>query len=148
MARWDATLEFKKKSPIIGYGTGSEKEMLKEKYFEKGLYNSYLHEFNTHSQYLGLLLRTGMIGLALFLYILYYGISSAIRKQDLLFVSFILLIAIVSVSENLLDLNKGIFFYSFFFSYFLLQQKPAPVEIKHAPAVFNKQRGSLTGNPG
>lgn len=124
LARWDAILELIKKSPVIGYGTGSEKKMLKEKYFEKGLYISYLNEFNAHSEYLGILLRTGVVGLLLFLYILYFGFAVAIRNADLVFLSFMLIITAVSVSENILELNKGIFFYSFFFSLFLWREGP------------------------
>lgn len=124
LARWNVIGELIKKSPVIGYGTGSEKQLLKEKYFEKGLYISYLNEFNTHSEYLGILLKTGLVGLALFLYILYFGFASAIRKQDLPFLGFMIIIAVVSVSENILELNKGIFFYSFFFSLFLWKTKP------------------------
>ena len=126
LARWNVIGELIKKSPLIGYGTGSEKKLLKEKYFEKGLYISYLNEFNTHSEYLGILLKTGMIGLAFFLYILYFGFAFAIQKQDIPFLSFMIIVAVVSVSENILELNKGIFFYSFFFSLFLWKPKPVP----------------------
>lgn len=119
LARWNAITELIEGSPVIGYGTGSEKRLLKEKYFEKGLYISYLNEFNAHSEYLSILIKTGVIGLALFIYILYFGFASAIRKKDILFLSFIVIIAIVSISENILDLNKGIFFYGFFFPLFL-----------------------------
>ncbi len=124
LARWNATIELIKKSPVIGYGTGSEKKLLKEKYYEKRLYISYLNEFNAHSQYLSMLIKTGIIGLALFIYILYFGFASAIRMKDILFFSFMLIITIVSVSENILDLNKGIFFYSFFFPLFLWKSSP------------------------
>lgn len=123
LVRWNAIIELVKKSPVIGYGSGSEKELLKEKYFEKGLYNSYLNEFNAHNEYLSILVKTGIIGLALFIYILYFGFAVAVQKKDILFFSFMLIITIVSVSENILDLNKGIFFYSFFFSLFLWQAK-------------------------
>jgi O-antigen ligase len=119
LARWNAIAELIKKSPVIGYGTGSEKKMLKEEYFEKGLYISYLNEFNTHSEYLGILLRTGVVGLLVFVYILYFGFAAATRKADIIFLNFMIIVAVVSVSENFLELNKGIFFYSFFFSLFL-----------------------------
>src|SRR5204863_3505039 len=87
--------------------------------FEKGLYISYLNEFNAHSEYLSILIKTGIIGLALFIYTLYFGFMSSIRNRDILFLSFMVIITIVSISENILDLNKGIFFYSFFFPFFL-----------------------------
>jgi len=130
-----------KQSPVIGYGNGAETMLLKEKYFEKGLYISYLNEFNTHNQYLAVLLKTGIIGLLLFLFILYFGYASAVRNRDLLLLSFMIIVTVVSLSENILDLNKGIFFYGYFFSLLLMHRKD---EIKE-----NGPRDiAESGNPG
>lgn len=123
LARWQVIADLVKRSPVIGYGNGTEPRLLKDKYFEKGLYISYLNEFNTHDQYLGILLKTGMVGLLLFLYILYVGFASAIRTRHIVLLGFMMIIAVVSVSENILDLNKGIFFYGFFFPFLLVQDK-------------------------
>lgn len=125
VARWKVTLELIKKAPLIGYGLGSEKRLLKEKYFEEKLYSSYINEFNTHNEYLSFLLKNGLPGLLLFLYVLYVGFAAAWQQRNLLFLSFMLLVSIVCISENVLDLNKGIFFYSFLFSLFLIKNKPA-----------------------
>lgn len=125
LARWDAITEIIKGSPLIGYGTGAEKKLLKEKYYEKQLYISYLNEFNTHNEYLGILVKTGLVGLLLFLYILYTGFAAAIRRKDLLFLSFMILVSVVALSENVIELNKGIFFYAFFLSFFLGRVSPA-----------------------
>jgi len=140
LARWDAIMELIIKSPLIGYGSGSEKELLKEKYFEKKFYISYLHEFNAHNQYLSFLIKAGIIGLAVFIYVLYFGFAAAIQRRDIFFLSFMVIITVVSLSENIFDLNKGVFFYSFFFSVFLLSnktQKKVPVNVLTAK----------TGNP-
>ncbi|MEP6673916.1 MAG: O-antigen ligase family protein [Ferruginibacter sp.] len=123
IVRWDAAMELVKQSPLIGHGSGSEKELLKEKYFEKKLYISYLNEFNAHNEYLSFLLKTGIAGLLVYLYVLFSGFSIAVKKRDILFFAFMLLICIVSFSENILDVNKGVFFYSFFFSLFLLSHR-------------------------
>jgi O-antigen ligase len=141
LARWEAIFELIKKSPVIGYGNGSETRLLQEKYFEKGLYISYLNEFNTHNQYLSIMLKTGIIGLLLFLYILYFGYATAIRNRYLLLLAFMIIITVVSLSENILDLNKGIFFYSFFFSILVVQHK----------SVIEEDRSwdiAESGNPG
>jgi hypothetical protein len=66
------------------------------------------------------MLRSGIFGLLIYLIVLCYAFVQSIRKKDFLFFSFLLLIATVSVSENILDVNKGIFFYSFFLSFFLM----------------------------
>jgi O-antigen ligase len=115
-------VELIKQSPVIGYGTGAEIEVLKEKYFEKKLYLSYLSEFNAHSQYLSFLLNLGMIGCGLFIFILCYGFYWAIKEKDILLISFLVIISVTAISEDILNLNKGIFFYGFFISFLLLFQ--------------------------
>lgn len=122
--RWDQALQLSYASPVIGYGSGSEKRILKERYFEKKLYRSYLQQLNAHNQYISFLLKTGIIGLLVFLAVLYMGVAAAWRRRDAIFCCFMLLITIVSISENILDVNKGIFFYAFFFSFFLQAGKP------------------------
>jgi O-antigen ligase len=124
-SRWAAILELVQQSPVIGYGNGSETALLKEKYYAKEMYISYLNELNSHNQYLSILIKMGIIGLAFYCYALYTGFARAIQQKDILFLSFMIIITIVFCSENFLDLNKGIFFYSFFFPLFLL---PGTVE--------------------
>jgi O-antigen ligase len=124
LIRWHYAVELIKQSPVIGYGSGSEKRLLKEKYFENKLYNSYLNELNAHNQYLSILLKSGIAGLIIFLLTLIYGFALAWLNRDIVFAAFMIIISIVSFSENILDMNKGIFFYAFFFSFFVLCSKP------------------------
>ncbi len=122
--RWHYAIELIKHSPVIGYGSGSEKRLLKEKYFETKLYNSYLNELNAHNQYLSILLKSGIAGLIIFLLTLIFGFAMAWLNRDIVFAGFMVIISIVSFSENILDMNKGIFFYAFFFSFFVMCSKP------------------------
>jgi O-antigen ligase len=117
-ARWACALELIKQKPVTGYGSGTETSLLKEKYFDKKLYNSYLHELNAHNEYLSLLIKNGVIGLIAYLFVLLAGFRIALQSKDIFFCSFLLLIAVVSFSENILDVNKGIFFFAFFYSAF------------------------------
>jgi O-antigen ligase len=118
MARWGCAWHLFEQSPLIGYGTGSEVSLLKEKYFEKQLYVSYLNELNTHNEYLSFMLKAGLTGLLLYLYVLATGFVNALTRKDALYFSFLIIIVTVSFSENILDANKGIFYFSFFFSFF------------------------------
>ncbi len=119
ISRWRLAMDIIKTAPVWGHGNGSEKELLKEKYFANKLYISFLRGFNAHSQYLSFLIRCGVLGLLLFLTVLTFAYRKAFVKKDFLFFSFLLLVSTVAVSENILDVNKGIFFYSFFLSFFL-----------------------------
>ncbi|MBS1520215.1 MAG: O-antigen ligase family protein [Bacteroidetes bacterium] len=119
LARWKIAVKLIEKKPIVGYGTGSEIQLLQEQYFAKKFYSSYLHRLNSHNQYLSFLIKTGIWGLCIYIVILVYGIKRAIKKRDIVFFSFMILIAVVSLSENILDADKGVMFYSIFMSYFV-----------------------------
>ncbi len=120
VVRWKCALELIRASPWIGYGTGAEVSLLKESYFDHHLYSSYLNELNAHNEYLSFLLKTGLGGLLVYLALLAIGFRKAIRSRDAFFYGFLVIAFCVCFSENILDTNKGIFFFSFFFSLFFV----------------------------
>jgi O-antigen ligase len=118
LARWQVVTGLISKKPVIGYGSGAEIGLLQEVFYTHKLYNSYLNRLNAHNEYLSLWLKSGIIGFLIYVATLIWGFRMSFKRKDLLFFTFILLIAIVSLSENVLDVDKGIFFYSFFFTFF------------------------------
>jgi O-antigen ligase len=136
--RWELAWDLVQKKPLAGYGTGDEVPLLKEKYFEHRFYDSYLHELNAHNQYLSFLIKGGVIALAVFLFTLYYFFRLAIKTRNLFFASFLLLFMVVGFSENILNVNKGIFLYAFFLSFY------ACGELKRRGIPEEK---AMTGNP-
>lgn len=129
LTRWNAALELIAKKPLTGYGAGSELDILGDQFFNKKLYIAYLNRLNAHNQYLTFLLITGIIGLLVYVFTLTVGFKIAIEKRDLLFFIFLLLVAIVSLSESLLNAEKGVFFYSMFFSFFLFSSRDKQAQI-------------------
>jgi hypothetical protein len=123
--RWNATLETVKQKPILGYGTGIENEVTAQTYFNHKLYHSFIHQLNAHNEFLSLLIKSGCIGLAVYLFTLGYSLVFSIRNKDLLLTTCVALMISTSIAENVLDANKGIFFYSAFFSLLLLTAKTA-----------------------
>jgi O-antigen ligase len=119
LERWEIAVKLIEQSPIIGYGAGTEIQLLQQRYFAKKSYSSYLHRLNAHNQYMSFMIKSGIWGLAVYLATLAYGFKRAVRERDVVFLSFMILIAIVSLSENVLDADKGVMFYSFFFSFFV-----------------------------
>lgn len=131
--RWKIAAEIIIQSPVIGHGAGSEIALLREKYFGKKYFSSYLHRLNAHNEYLSFLIKSGILGLGVYLATLTYGFKKAVRKGDAVFFSFMVLIALVSFSENILDMDKGVMFYSFFLSFFVFaaeQSEIANISIK------------------
>jgi O-antigen ligase len=116
LARWKVAIGIVSVSPLVGHGAASETELLKAGYFQNKLYYSYLAGLNAHNEFLSLLIKTGIFGLMVYLVTLGFGIIVSIRNKDLMYFAFVTLIFIVSFSENILDVDKGIIYYAFFFS--------------------------------
>jgi O-antigen ligase len=133
IVRWEIAANLIGKAPLIGYGAGSEIPLLQEKYFEKKFYTSYLHRLNAHNEYMSFMIKSGIWGLAVYLATLVYGFRMAIRKKDTVFFGVMMLLAVVSLSENILDVDKGVMFYSFFFPFFVFiseQKESLSIPIK------------------
>jgi hypothetical protein len=69
------------------------------------------------------LINSGIVGLVVYLSTIGWGLRQSIKNRDVLLFGFIVLLVFVSLSENLLDVNKGIFFYAFFFPLLVLSGK-------------------------
>jgi O-antigen ligase len=123
--RWHSAMELIKKSPLIGTGTGSEIPLLRTVYFERKMYGPYLASLNAHNQYLSMAINSGAVGLIIYLATIAWGFFRAIKEKDVMLLSFLVLITVVSFSEDLLGVNKGIFIYAFFFPFLILSgRKP------------------------
>lgn len=112
--RWKCAIEIISKKPLFGHGSGEEIGLLKEKYLQKGMMLSYAEAFNTHNQYLSILIKNGLFGLVLFLLMLGYYFRLAIKDKNFVYLSFLIMLSIGFFTENIIDANKGIFFFAFF----------------------------------
>jgi hypothetical protein len=140
MARWQCAWQLIKVSPWIGYGTGTETDKLKERYYAHRLMISYMYNLNAHNQFISLWLKTGVFGMLYYAGLLIVGFRKAFRRRDIYLIAFLLIIFCVSCAENILDVNKGIFFFSFFFVLFV--PKPAHARIF---TYGNKNTGASMG---
>lgn len=115
---WQDALDLIKERPIFGYGTGSTRETLLQKYKEEGHTLFLENRFNAHNSYLESLLSGGIVLLISYLLIIIILFLNSFRKGDLVLLSFALIIAITSITETLF-LAQGILFLSFFYCFFL-----------------------------
>ncbi|PWK78959.1 O-antigen ligase [Mucilaginibacter oryzae] len=116
LARWGVALKVAAQSPVIGHGAGTEIALLQDPFFDHHFYRSYIAELNAHNQFISLFIKSGLTGVLVYLLALLFGFKTAVIKQDVMLLSFMLIITCVSFSENFLDVDKGIFFYGVFFS--------------------------------
>ena len=112
-----------KEKPIVGYGIGQDNIELQKCYDTEfnhtDLFNVF--SFNSHSQYLQLLLSSGVIGLILFMGSIFIWIKCSSR-DNLLYLPFLILALFCFTFENILNRHDGIIFFSFFNAILLLHK--------------------------
>lgn len=112
---WLATKAYLDSNLVIGTGQGDVQESVRAM-GERHQITNVLQTYDPHSQYLFFLLSSGIIGLVLFLWYIGIGFRTAWQNRDTIFLSFVVLFSAVCVTETVLELQKGIVFFSIFFS--------------------------------
>jgi O-antigen ligase len=72
------------------------------------------HTFNTHNQYLDYLIGSGILGLLVLLLVIGRPIYKAIKGNEPILLSLMVLIGLCMLTENMLSRQAGIVFYAFF----------------------------------
>lgn len=116
----EASFAVIKKKLWFGTGTGDAKDKLVKEYKKMKFTMGYKNKYNPHNQYLDNLVRNGIIGgMISLLAIYFFPFYISIRRKEKLLLAFIIIIAVVSLTESILDRHKGITFYVFFVSLIL-----------------------------
>jgi len=123
---WSVALNHIKSEPtryIFGNGTGTSEQLMDHLYREQGIEWNFEKKTNTHNQYIGFILDNGYVGC--FILISFFIISGMefIKESDWLGLIFILLMASSMVGENYLNRQKGVVFFSLFYSFLYLTRK-------------------------
>lgn len=108
-----------KEAPFLGYGIGDFNDMLVAQYNKTAKF-LVSQKYNSHNQYLSVLLIGGVPLLLLFLYCLYYNISLSIIHKNHLLIIILGFYSVVMLSENILERENGVIFFSFLLNFFAL----------------------------
>jgi O-antigen ligase len=120
VAIWESSSKLAARHWLTGVGTGDVQDSLQQSYEDDKFYfASRYNRYNAHNQYLQLLIGNGVTGVLVFLLCLFVPVFLA-KKYPFHPVYFVvlLLFCVISFSEVLLDVNKGVILYSFFNSIF------------------------------
>jgi O-antigen ligase len=111
----EASANIIKKNSLFGTGTGDLTDELVLEYKRMNFTMGYKYKYNPHNQILSNLARNGFLGggLCLISIFIWPAYISTIKKNVLL-LAFIGVIFGVGLTESILDVHKGITFYTFF----------------------------------
>ncbi len=116
---WDASLDIIRNNWVTGVGEGNKDAALLAKYDEKGYIIPAKEKFNSHNQYLDLLIGGGLIAISLYLIGLIRLILRA-WKEKLVYRPFLIFVLFFSFEvffENLLSRHAGVLIFAVFTTY-------------------------------
>ncbi|MBL6449794.1 O-antigen ligase family protein [Fulvivirga sp. 29W222] len=126
LLQWESSLKIIKSQWLTGVGTGDAQKYLNQEYDKIGL-GIFQSEFNAHNQYLQTTLDLGVFGFLWLILSFFYPVFKSLNHQKTLFLSFIFLFGMCCLSESMLEVQKGVVFYSLFNSllvFHVLHPKP------------------------
>ncbi len=120
IAIWKCSADMLKKHWVTGVGTGDVQDSLQKAYENRKFYfASMYNRYNAHNEYLQVTLANGLPGLLILLSCIFYPLFHYREKfSGNIYFLFLLLFAVAGITESLLEVNKGIIWYSFFNSIF------------------------------
>jgi O-antigen ligase len=111
---WECTWEVIKENWLIGTGTGDAHHQLRLAYERNNFLIGLRDDFNAHNMFLQYWLSNGIVAVGLFSAGLFFLIRKAIKHKNMLFLSFVILFILFSLTESTLRTQKGMFFFVLF----------------------------------
>lgn len=119
---WNEAIDQIKQSPLIGFGIGAQNKKFKWEVEKKTLNNNFslahtkaikrISLLNLHNQYLQILYDLGIVGLSLFVFFVIQALILGFKNKNISFVIVFLYFTTFLWTENLLDRQAGVYFYS------------------------------------
>lgn len=118
IVRYISAIEVIKDNLLFGTGIGDSQNELNKIYSKNNLHLAVKRNYNTHNQYLDILLKIGLIGLFVFIFIFYLSIRRSASINITLIITSYLLVFLV---ENFLGRYQGIYCFVTTFNFILLR---------------------------
>ncbi|HEY0680623.1 MAG TPA: O-antigen ligase family protein [Chitinophagaceae bacterium] len=120
LAIWQCSMDIIKTNFVTGVGTGDVQDSLQAAYERRKFYfASRYNLYNAHNQFIQETLACGFAGFLIFITCLLAPLITFFRdNRKQLYVLFLVTFLIICLTESILEISKGIIFYSFFNSIF------------------------------
>ncbi|HYE56618.1 MAG TPA: O-antigen ligase family protein [Chitinophagaceae bacterium] len=119
MAIWRCSADILEHYWLTGVGTGDAQDSLQVAYEKRQFYfASRYNVYNAHNQFIQQTIAHGIMGLLLFAACMFAPMFIARRKGQQLYLLFLVSFLCICFTESVLEISKGIVFYSFFNSIF------------------------------
>lgn len=119
LAMWTCALPVTLEKPFLGVGVGDENDALQISYSRYNFKEGIRCNYNTHNQYLSTCIAIGFVGVTILLGMICVPAIKAFHQNDWLAFAFLSLIGFSFLTENILSVQKGVVFFSFFYSLLL-----------------------------
>lgn len=124
---WQSSLEVIREHLVIGVGTGDVNAALQERYLANHHNKLLSKKLNAHNQYLQTFIALGAVGFLFLLLILFVPAVMAFQRKDLLYLLFLIIVAVNLLTESMFERQAGIFFYAMFNALFFASDQSDPV---------------------
>jgi len=126
---WRTSLLLIRQHPLIGIGTGDLPGAFAEQYQKMNTNLSTQNRLRSHNQYLSITIAFGIIGLAWFIFIMFYPGIKTRNFNNYFYIIFWLIFMISMLTEDTIESQEGVTFYVLFTALLLLgREKPEPSE--------------------
>lgn len=115
---WDCTWQVIQENWLLGTGTGDSHHELMKKYHENNFIIGYENDFNSHNMYLQYWMSNGLAAMGLFILGFIVLLKKAVQNKNAIFLCFIVLFALFSLTESTMRTQKGMLFFVFFAALF------------------------------
>ena len=118
---WSTSLKLVKEKWITGYGTGLSKKVLQEQYKKDGYDYMYKKNYNSHNQYLQVLLDHGIFGFLILAFFTFGMLYASLKQKEFIYALFLAIMILNFMTESVLETQSGVIFFAFFNTVFFFQ---------------------------
>jgi len=120
---WKASAGIIQTNWLTGVGTGDMNEAFQQQYVKMNSRLPADQRWRSHNQFLSVFVGFGVLGLIWFLFALFYPAMKLHGFSDYFFLVFLIIASLSMLTEDTLESQMGVTFFTFFYCFFLFARK-------------------------